>query len=572
MRLALCQINPTVGDLPGNARIIADALDRARSAGADLAVFPELCICGYPPRDLLLADGFVRACADAAHALGTSSTAGLTAVIGTPLPVEDARGDGRIGNGLVAYGDTRHIADYHKRLLPTYDVFDEDRYFTPGDRPAILDVRGVRVGLAVCEDLWKGEDAGFASHYVAAADPILDLARAGTRLIVVPSASPFVLGKGARHRAILRGHAARHRLHVASVNQVGGNDELVFDGHACLFGPAGSLLAAAPGFEDHVLIADIAPAEEPPAAPVPDPLLDASPESLVFRALMLGVRDYLRKTGFSRAIIGLSGGIDSSVTAALAVAALGAPNVLGASMPGRYSSPGSRSDAADLARRLGIRLVTCPIDAPHAGFEKSLTTPLAELAQPPLGSRLPDLAEQNLQSRLRGTTLMALSNRTGALVLTTGNKSELAVGYCTLYGDMNGGLAVLSDISKTMVYRLARWMNAHPADAGFHAPPIPAPCIDKPPSAELAPNQTDADTLPPYEVLDPILESAIEMRHAPARIARETGIDLDTVMRVLRMIDAAEFKRRQLATGLKVTSVAFGVGRRMPIAHRWRPA
>lgn len=566
MRLALAQVNPTVGDVEGNAGVVASSIDAARAAGADLVVLPELCISGYPPRDLVVQEGFVEACAAAAKRIGESATRGITAVFGVPLPLEG----GVVGNSLLAYRDNALIDYYDKRLLPTYDVFDEDRYFRAGERAVVIDVpsRGgaVRVGLSICEDLWRGEDVGFNWRYEGRPDPVAELAAAGATLIVNPSASPFVLGKGARHRDLLRRHATRHGVFIAAVNQVGGNDELIFDGHAAVYAPGGELFGAAPGFEEALLVVDMPQT----GGAAPDPLLTAAPQELMFRALTLGVRDYLRKTGFSRAVLGLSGGIDSALTAAIAVSALGAENVLGLAMPSRYSSSGSREDALDLAARLGMRCEVVPIDGPFAALAKTLDGAFGGLGLGALGSSLPDVAEENLQSRIRGTIMMALSNRTGALLLTTGNKSELAVGYCTLYGDMNGGLAVLSDLSKRQVYAASRWINANFERCGFRREPIPERSITKAPSAELRPNQTDQDSLPPYDVLDAIVERYVEGRQSAARIVRETGIDAATVARVTRLIDTSEFKRKQAAVGLKITSVAFGSGRRMPIAQRWR--
>ncbi len=584
MRLALAQINPTVGDLPGNARRIAEWVGKARAAGADLVVLPELCLCGYPPKDLLLMEGFVEACGREAKKLGESATAGITAVFGCPLPVDRKDPGAGVANSLLVYRDNSYVDDYDKRLLPTYDVFDEDRYFTPGDRAVVIGTGGARVGLTICEDLWKGEDAGFAEKYRDAADPVGALAggAGGVDLIVSPSASPFVLGKGERHRRILRHHATKHGVWMASVNQVGGNDDLVFDGHAAVYGPDGSLMAAAPGFVEEMIVCEIggrAQGTGPATAgerraqgtgEVRDPLLGAAEEELLFGALVLATRDYLHKTGHKAGIIGLSGGIDSAVTAAIAVAALGRENVLGVSMPGPYSSEHSKTDAMETARRLGMTCVTIPIGPPVEGFRGVLDRAFVAQGLQPLGFRLPDVTEENVQSRVRGAVLMALSNRTGSMVLTTGNKSELAVGYCTLYGDMNGGYAVLCDVPKMQVYALAKWMNANPRACGFGGPPIPEGSITKPPSAELRPDQTDQDTLPPYAVLDAILERYIERHEAPGTIARETGIDAPTVTRVVRMIDVAEYKRKQLALGPKVTSVAFGTGRRFPIAQGWR--
>ena len=571
MRLALAQTNPTIGDIAGNAASIAKWISAARGDGAECVLFPELALCGYPPKDLLLQGGFLGACVDAAKELGEKYSSGITVIFGSPLPVSgkpDAPGG--IANSLLAYRDGRQVAYYDKRLLPTYDIFDEDRYFTPGERVVVIEVGGLKIGLTICEDLWKGEDAGFASQYTSAPDPVAQVVQAGAQVILSASASPFVLGKSPRHRAILKKHAANHGVYVASVNQVGGNDELIFDGHAAAFNPTGDLIAAGPGFEEAITIVEI-PAEH---RPVTDPVAIKGDEEQLFRALVLGVRDYCRKTGFRSALLGLSGGIDSAVTAALACAALGPSNVLGVALPGPYSSEHSKSDAYDLAKRLGMKCVTVPIAPVFAGAVGAIDPALVSIEASKLGERLPDLAEENLQSRLRGTILMAISNRTGAIVLTTGNKSELAVGYCTLYGDMNGGLAVLCDLTKNWVYRLAKWINAHARDCGFASEPIPAASIDKAPSAELRPNQTDQDSLPPYDVLDEILNRYIERKQSASGIIRECtgrqGFDEATVRRVIRLTDLSEYKRKQAAIGLKVTGVAFGSGRRMPIAQGWK--
>jgi len=614
MRLALAQINPTVGDLDHNAAIIARAINEARERRCDLVVFPELSLCGYPPKDLLLQEGFIRAASRAAKSIGEGHTRGITAFFGVPLPLGEEAGDRRIVNSLVAYRDGKLAAFYDKRLLPTYDVFDESRYFTPGTKPVIFDApteQGpVRVGLSICEDLWKGQDVGLADRYAGQPDPVAQLLQPPdgslpAELIVNPSASPFVLGKGRRHRDILKHHAQQHGVFVAGVNQVGGNDELIFDGHAAVFDPDGDLVAAAPGFVEHLLVVDL-PREEKkvqipgaglvarivgkgrkkPGAPgvivgprstalpnLPDPLALAADEELVYRALVLVVRDYCRKTGFASVVLGLSGGIDSAVTAVLCAAAVGPRRTLGVLMPGPYSSPGSVTDARALAEALGSPWHQVPI----GGAYDALAAALA----PAFAGRGPDVTEENLQSRVRGTILMALSNKFGHLLVTTGNKSELAVGYCTLYGDMNGGLAVLSDLDKMLVYRLAEWMNANWGSLGIEGlagPPIPRASITKPPSAELRANQTDQDTLPPYPVLDAIIERYVEQRQSPATIASamaaqdaEVRADAATVARIVRMIDVAEYKRKQSPVGLKVTSVAFGSGRRMPIAQGYRP-
>lgn len=583
MRVALAQLNPTVGDLHQNAALIVEAIARARGEGCDLVATPELAICGYPPKDLLLHEGFVEEAESAARRIGAEQSAGITVVIGTPLRSgkEDTGKHGAIGNGLVVYRDGACVATYHKRLLPTYDVFDEDRYFEPGDEAVVIDVPAgdgtmMRVGLAICEDLWRGQDAGFSGRYAGAPDPVEALVRSGAEVLVVPSASPFVLGKGARHREILSGHAARHGVWVASVNQVGGNDDLIFDGHAAVYAPGGVLLAAAAGFKEELLIAEVggrgaavAPSTAFTAvAAVADPEGSREPEAVLLDALVLGVRDYCRKTGFKSAVLGVSGGIDSALVAAIGALALGPERVLGVAMPGPYSSAHSVADARELCEKLGIGYAVMPIGEGFDATGKTLDGVFAELGERGLGATLPDLTEENLQSRLRGTMIMAISNRTGAIVLTTGNKSEMAVGYCTLYGDMNGGLAVLSDVTKGMVYALSRYINRAHAALGFATAPIPESTLTKPPSAELRPDQKDQDSLPEYDVLDAIIERYVEEREDPARIVRETGIDAAVVARIVRMIDLSEYKRKQSAVGLKVTSVAFGSGRRWPIAMR----
>lgn len=576
MRLALASINPTIGDLEGNAALAGERIAKAHAEGCDLVVLPELCICGYPPKDLLLQEGFVTACGLAAHSVATSAPPDLTIILGCPLPAAMPGASG-VTNSLLAYRSGELIARYDKRLLPTYDVFDEDRYFIAGDRPVVVDVPlrsgGVgRVGLSICEDLWKGIDAGFASRYLTAADPIQELAALGVDVIVSPSASPFVLGKQGRHRDICAAHARGKNIPIASVNQSGANDELVFDGHAMLFGSEGELCAAAEMFSGVTLVVDLPfslPSRVAPAERVVGDFI--SNERLMFLALTTGIRDYLRKTGHKEALVGLSGGIDSALTAALAVHALGPANVTGVAMPGPFSSRHALEDALDLAQRLGAACLTVPINQSFDAMKPGISAALKALNALPLGASTPDVAQENLQSRLRGTTIMALSNRTGAMVLTTGNKSELAVGYCTLYGDMNGGLGVLADVSKQWVYRLSRWINEHHGAVGFATPPIPQRTLTKAPSAELRPDQTDQDTLPPYDVLDDILERYVEGRQGADRIIREGGHDALMVRKVIRMVDLAEFKRKQMAVGLKVTTVAFGTGRRFPIARKILP-
>ncbi|MFG0298441.1 MAG: NAD+ synthase [Phycisphaerales bacterium JB047] len=570
MNIALAQLNPVVGDIDHNRRRIVEAIQSARSNGADLVVFSELVISGYPPRDLLHAEGFVHECAQTVKMIGEQHTKDIAVVIGTPLPIElDAQGlelgpeaHTHIANSLVVYQDNAFVGYYDKRLLPTYDVFDEDRYFVAGDQTRVFEIGGVRIGLAICEDLWKGQDAGFADRYSDKPDPVKQLIDAGAEMIVVPSASPYALHKDQRHREIVIRHATTHRVPVVSVNQVGANDDLIFSGQSCMVDAQGRICALGRAFDEDLIIVDASA----PTPIEPPPIQD---ERMVIEALTLGVRDYLRKCGFQRACIGLSGGIDSALVATLAVRAFGQDKVVGASMPGRFSSEGSKIDAFDLAQNLGIACVSMPIEPGFAGLSEVLDPAFEELGHAKLGQSLPDLTQENLQSRIRGTMMMALSNRSGALVLTTGNKSEIAVGYCTLYGDMNGGLAVIADLPKTMVFKVSRYINEHYESLGFSCPPIPTNTIEKPPSAELAPNQLDSDSLPDYEILDEIVLRHIELHQSTSRIVEETGYDPEVVRRFCRMIDRNEYKRQQMAVGLRVTSKAFGPGRRMPIAQNW---
>lgn len=570
MRIALAPLNPTVGALEHNASLIVDAVERARAAGCDVLVTPELALSGYPPKDLLYRRDFVEACAASAKRIGERNTAGVTLVLGVPLPTDPTDPSSGVANSLVVYRDGKLVDYYDKRLLPTYDVFDEDRYFTPGNRAVVFEVGGKRLGLAICEDLWKGEDAGFAWRYRTSPDPVGELEALGVNVLISPSASPFTLGKGRRHHELVSRHAKRLGAHVLSVNQLGGNDDLVFDGHTLVYSPDGQLRRAGglfgEGLEDGLLVCDF---DRATPAPAPDPVVAIDDMELLYRALVLGVKDYLRKTGFERALVALSGGIDSALTAVLACAAIGGERVTGVSLPGMYSSDHSMVDATELASNLGVRCLSVPIREGENALAGMLNPALAELGQKPLGAELPDVAEENLQSRIRGVVMMALSNRTGAILLTTGNKSELAVGYCTLYGDMNGGLAVLSDVPKTMVFRLSRWINEQYERLGFETPPIPQRTIDKPPSAELRPDQKDTDSLPEYEILDEIIERHVERRQSTRAIIDETGFDAELVERIARLIRVNEYKRQQLAIGIKVTGVAFGQGRRMPIAQGW---
>lgn len=596
LRLALVPLNPTVGQIQSNAALVVAAAAKAALSNVDVLVLPELAICGYPPKDLLLAEGFVQACVQACERIAKEVDPSLTVILGTPWPHGEARStDAAVGaesseslslsNALVVLRGGKVAEVYRKQLLPTYDVFDEDRYFEPGHESLIVqvvrrstsganDLQTAHIGLTICEDLWHGQDAGAAWRYAAAASPLGQLlTQASNRgilldAIVNTSASPFALGKSMKQYEIVRRAAQESRVSVACVNQFGGNDELIFAGDAFAIDGRGELLGQSQHFSGEMLIVNCPAASGPTSEGVSAASSIASDQdsaAALFLALRLGIADYCRKTGFASMLLGLSGGIDSAVCAVLAAAAVADPAlVLGVSLPSRYSSDGSRTDAADLAHRLGIGYQTIEIERPFSAF--------LDVLAPALAATQPDVTEENLQSRARGTILMALSNKFNHLLLTTGNKSELAVGYCTLYGDMNGGLAVLSDVSKLRVYELARYMNANWQTLGCRAltgPPIPESTISKPPSAELRPNQTDQDSLPPYEVLDEIIDRYVERRQSVSSICAETGLPRAVVQQICQLIDRAEFKRKQSPVGLKVTPVAFGSGRRVPVVQRW---
>jgi NAD+ synthase/NAD+ synthase (glutamine-hydrolysing) len=543
VKIALLQINPTVGDLAGNARLIAAAAREARDKGADLAVTPELALVGYLPRDLLLSMGFVERAWDELGRLARDLDGGPPTLVGLPEP--NPSDEGRpLFNSAALVRDGLVGQRFRKSLLPTYDVFDEDRYFEPVHGAQVFELGGRRVGVTICEDVWNDRDFWKRRRYHE--DPVEVLVAAGSGVIVNLSASPFSAGKHRRREEMLGAMARKHGVPLAYVNQFGGNDDLVFDGRSCAFDRHGAPIARGRSFDGDVVVFDV---DETRTLPPPS---DVMAESEIWRALVLGTHDYARKCGFRRAVLGLSGGIDSSLTAAVAVEALGAAHVVGVLMPSPYSSRGSVDDSLALAKNLGIETLTLPIASAMDAMTLTLRDAFAGTS--------PDVTEENIQARIRGNLLMALSNKRKALLLTTGNKSELAVGYCTLYGDMSGGLGVIADVPKTMVYRVARWLN----DSSGR-PVIPEPVFAKAPSAELRPNQTDQDSLPPYDILDDILQRHIE-RHEPADTIVSAGFDPDTVRRVLRMVRAAEFKRKQAAPGLKVTDRAFGTGWRMPIA------
>lgn len=549
MRVALCQTNPTVGDFAHNAETILRYAQQAHAQGAELALFPELALVGYPPRDLLDRPAFVRASQREIEALAARVPPELACLVGfvEVAPAEDRPG---LFNAVALLRGGRVEAVARKRLLPNYDVFDDQRYFAPGAESLVIDVAGVRVGITICEDAWADRGPLKVSRY--AVNPVADVIAQGAQLIVNAAASPFTLHKRQARAEMLREVAKARGVPLAFVNQVGGNDELLFDGQSALFGADGTLLARAPAFQEAVVVASLD--AKGPIAEVPE-----SDAAAALEALALGTRDYVHKTGFKRVLLGLSGGIDSALTAAIAVRALGPENVLGVALPSRYSSEHSLTDAAELAKQLGIAYREISIERLFERYLEELPPHLDAFGEAQPG----DVTYENVQARIRATILMALSNRTGSLLLTTGNKSEVAVGYCTLYGDMAGALAVIADVPKTFVYTLSREVNRQAGRAV-----IPESTLTKPPSAELRPGQTDQDSLPPYDVLDAILEHHVE-DHEGAEEIIARGFDAETVRKVLRLVRLSEYKRRQMAPGLILTRKAFSLGRRYPIAQRF---
>jgi NAD+ synthetase len=551
MKIAIAQLNCTLGDIPGNvARILAAAM-RAREAGAELLLTPELSICGYPPEDLLLREDFVAACETAVQEIATRLE-GISAVVGHPW-----RQDGRLHNAASVLAGGRVLATYAKRDLPNYTVFDEERYFEPGVDPCVVELAGVRFGINICEDVWgrAGPAAARASADVASdvagqADAPRAARAAGAQVLLVLNASPYHLEKHATRHEIVAARARETGMPVVFCNLAGGQDELVFDGASFVVDGDGRLIHQLPAFEEALQVVELGAGGVVPGALAPPLTVEAQ----VYRALCLGVRDYVGKNGFPGALLGLSGGIDSAITLCVAVDALGPDRVRAVMMPSRYTAQMSLDDAERLAANLGVRYSVLPIAGPYEAFSAVLA--------PEFAGRDADTTEENLQSRIRGTLLMALSNKFGAIVLTTGNKSEMATGYATLYGDMAGGFAVLKDISKTLVYRLSRYRNTL-------SPVIPERIITRPPSAELKPDQTDQDSLPPYDVLDTIMELYVERDLAPEAIIAQGFAPAD-VEKVVRLLTLSEYKRRQAPVGVRITPRGFGKDWRYPITNRFR--
>ena len=545
MKIALAQINPTVGDFSGNTAKIIEFTRRAQQGGADLVLFPELAICGYPPADLLEKPAFVARSGEAICEVARATAKDHIAVIAGYVTAAEHGAGKHVMNSaaLVRNGHVEFVQS--KMLLPYYDVFDEQRYFAPAIRQRICHLEGQSLALTICEDAWN--DKSFWENRLYAVDPVEELMKQGASLIFNISASPWWHDKRGLRREMLASIAKRQRAPVVMVNQVGGNDSLVFDGSSLVIAPSGEVIAQARSFEEDLIFADI----EALTGDMREQT--GSEDEAMLEALTLGTRDYVRKCGFSKVVVALSGGIDSALVAAIAVRALGPENVTTLGMPSPYSSQGSIDDSRQLARNLGIRYETIAIDEIFSGFNHAL--------EPVFTGSKADITEENLQSRIRGTLLMAFSNKFNALVLTTGNKSEMSTGYCTLYGDMVGALAVIGDVFKTRVYDLCRWINRE-------REVIPRAILEKPPSAELRPGQKDTDSLPPYEVLDPILEAYVEHYEAPENIAAQRGLDLEMVRAVVKMVERSEYKRQQAALVLKVTPKAFGMGRRFPIAAK----
>jgi NAD+ synthetase len=542
VKIALAQIDPTIGDFTGNLAKIIDVSRRAAEQGARLAVFSELCVCGYLPADFLEKPSFLARCRTAVDELAEATRdLPMALLVGAALPAPQGSGKPAV-NAAFLIDKGKILLEQHKRLLPFYDVFDEQRYFTPGTSQKVVELDGVRLAVSVCEDAWN--DKNFWPEPIYAVDPIEELMAQRPQIHINISASPYWHGKRAVRRRMLAAIAKRDGIPVILSNQVGGNDSLICDGSSLAINARGEVVAEAASFAEDLVVVD--PFTAPSIAPPEEDDTEGA-----YRALVLGTRDYVSKCGFKKALVGLSGGIDSALVAAIAAEALGPENVLAVGMPSPYSSQGSIDDSKRLAANLGIRFETLGISGLFSEFTQALGPLFAGAAE--------GLTEENIQPRIRGTLLMALSNKFGALVLTTGNKSEMAVGYCTLYGDMVGALAVIGDLMKLRVYAVCRWLNRE-------REVIPLAILEKPPSAELRPGQMDTDSLPPYEVLDPILEAYVERYESPEQIAATHGYALDLVQQVVRLVERSEYKRQQAAPVLKVTSKSFGNGRRFPIA------
>jgi NAD+ synthase (glutamine-hydrolysing) len=544
LKIALAQLNPTIGDFEGNSRKIIQACHASEKAGADLVVFSELVLTGYPPRDLLYKPDLICE--------GQKSLESLVARIQGPAVLMGHVGERKSGTGkgltnsAVLFQNGQVLAQADKVLLPSYDVFDETRYFQAANQPVVYELSGTRLGITICEDIWNFP--GFYDQDIYLSNPVEELVQAGADIILNVSSSPYRVGRWQTRLKLGQYIADRFKLPFVLVNQVGGNDDLLFDGHSFALSASGEVIAQAKGFEEDLVVVDL---EQGGGDVCLTPECD---EEEMFRGLVMGVCDYLNKCGYSKAVVGLSGGIDSAVVAAIAVEALGAEQVMGISMPSQYTASQSISDAERLAGNLGISFSVVPIEELFEQYKKLLSPLFPGLAE--------DVTEENVQARIRGNILMAVSNKLGSMVLSTGNKSEMSVGYCTLYGDMAGGLSVISDVPKMKVYALANWINREKEI-------IPQAIIERPPTAELKPNQTDQDSLPPYEVLDAILEGYVEKHWSVERLI-EAGYDAEIVRQVVRKVDQNEYKRNQAAPGLKVTAKAFGSGRRNPIAQKFR--
>ncbi len=544
MRIAMAQIDPYIGDFRGNAQKICKYIGRARGESCDLVIFPEMALIGYPPRDLLDKPSFVRSSLKYWKEIGEASQ-GIGVIVG--VVSENANGTGKpYHNSALFFENGKLLTVAHKMLLPSYDVFDEERYFEPAGQATWIDFRGERLGITVCEDIWNVPD--FLPRPLYHCDPVCELEKASVSVLINISASPYHVGKAAWASKLLKSHAKQARSQVVYVNQVGGNDELIFHGHSMIWSEDGNLVATGADFKEDFVVYDTRTRKGEFHAS------NCDQASEVLDALVLGLRDYVEKNRFGKAVVGLSGGVDSALTACIAALALGADNVMGVGMPGPYNSPDSLNDARELAEKIGIRFETVGIGPMFDAALKTLV--------PAFNGAAPDVTEENLQARIRGIILMAISNKFNRILLSTGNKSEIAVGYCTLYGDMNGGLAVLGDVPKTMVYELAAKVNER---YGW----IPERTIVRPPSAELRPDQKDQDTLPPYDVLDSILADYVEKR-LPAEEIVARGWDGKLVKWVTDRVDRNEYKRWQAPPILRVTTKAFGIGRRNPIAHGYR--